>query len=33
MMTKTVEVPDRAYTAFGEVPKIKVTVSKAPWEK
>lgn len=32
MTKKTVQVPDRAYTAFGELPKIPISVSKAPWE-
>lgn len=33
MTTKTVEVPDRGYTAFGPLPRVKVTMSKAPWEE
>jgi len=33
MSTKTVEVLDRGYTAFGPLPRVKVTLSKAPWEK
>jgi hypothetical protein len=32
MTKKTVEVPDRTYTAAGVLPKIPVSVSKAPWE-
>lgn len=34
MTKKTVEVPDRNTTAsVGTLPKIPVSVSKAPWEK
>jgi hypothetical protein len=34
MTKKTVEVPDRNTTAsVGALPKIPVSVSKAPWEK
>jgi len=32
-MKTTVLVPDRGYTSFGEIPKVPVSVAKAPWEK
>lgn len=35
MLKKTILVPNRSYTssADGSLPKVKVTVSMAPWER
>lgn len=32
MGTKTIEVPDKSWTASGPMPRVKITVPKAPWE-